>query len=350
MDPILEVQNLHVRFPVFGGLLLRQTGQVRAVDGVSFTLNRGETLGLVGESGCGKTTVGRAIVNILRAMTYRVDIDGRILYHTSTRSTDSRSTVSGVDPSHHPNGVVDLISLNRREMRPYRAELQMIFQDPYSSLNPRMSVGQIIGEPLKIHTKQSAAQRRERVLWLMEKVGLAPEYIQRYPHEFSGGQRQRIGIARALATNPKIVIADEPVSALDVSIQAQVINLMQDLQQEFGLSYIFIAHDLSVVRHISDRIIVMYLGNIVEVGPAEKIYRRPMHPYTRALLSAVPRPDPDAGRARRVRLRDDVPSPHNKPSGCSFRTRCPIARPSCAEEVPPLLLRQDRDVACPWSE
>jgi oligopeptide transport system ATP-binding protein len=345
MAPILEVQDLHVGFPVFGGLLLRKRAEVRAVDGVSFTLNRGETIGLVGESGCGKTTVGRAIVNILRAMSYRVDISGQILYHPS-----SGSTISGRPEGHAQDGVVDLSSLNRRKMRPYRAELQMIFQDPYSSLNPRMSVGQIVGEPLKIHTKQSAAERRERVLWLMEKVGLAPEYIQRYPHEFSGGQRQRIGIARALATNPKIVIADEPVSALDVSIQAQVINLMQDLQEEFGLPYIFIAHDLSVIRHISDRIAVMYLGNIVEIGAADQIYHHPMHPYTRALLSAVPRPDPDAGRARRVRLGDDVPSPLNKPSGCGFRTRCSIARPSCAEEVPPLLPRQGRDVACPWSE
>jgi oligopeptide transport system ATP-binding protein len=331
MAPILDVQDLQVRFPVFGGLLLRRTGEVRAVDGVSFSLAHGETLGLVGESGCGKTTVGRAIVNILRAMSYRVDISGQVLYDHST-------------------GVIDLTALDRRRMRPYRADLQMIFQDPYSSLNPRMNVGQIIEEPLKIHTKQSSPERRERVRWLMQKVGLAPEYVQRYPHEFSGGQRQRIGIARALATNPKIVIADEPVSALDVSIQAQVINLMQDLQQEFGLSYIFIAHDLSVVRHISDRIIVMYLGNIVEMGPAEQIYHRPMHPYTRALMSAVPRPDPAAGRARRARLADDVPSPLNKPSGCAFRTRCPIARPSCAGEVPPLLSREGRDVACPWSE
>ena len=339
MSPILEVQDLHVRFPVFGGLLLRRTGEVRAVDGVSFTLNRGETVGLVGESGCGKTTVGRAILNILRAMSYRVDIAGRILYHPS-----SGSTGPGL------NGATDLLSLDRHRMRPYRADIQMIFQDPYSSLNPRMSVAQIIEEPLKIHTKQSSAERRERVLWLMDKVGLAREYVQRYPHEFSGGQRQRIGIARALATNPKIVIADEPVSALDVSIQAQVINLMQDLQEEFGLSYIFIAHDLSVVRHISDRIIVMYLGNIVEMGSAEHIYDRPVHPYTRALLTAVPRPDPDSGRPQRARLRDDVPSLLHKPSGCGFRTRCPIARPSCADEVPPLQLRQGRDVACPWSD
>ena len=329
--PILEVQDLTVRFPISGGILLRRVGEVRAVDGVSFTLSRGETLGLVGESGCGKTTIGRANVNILRAMSYRVEISGRILYHAA-------------------GGVVDLAALDRAQMRPYRTDLQMVFQDPYSSLNPRMSVRQIVEEPLRIHSQLSPREREERVLSLLEKVGLAAEYASRYPHEFSGGQRQRIGIARALATNPKIVVADEPVSALDVSIQAQVINLMQDLQQEFGLSYIFIAHDLSVVRHISDRIMVMYLGNIVEMGPAEEIYNRPLHPYSRALLSAVPRPDPDAARARRAHLHDDVPSPVNKPSGCSFRTRCPIARPSCADEVPPLLRRDGRDVACPWSE
>jgi oligopeptide/dipeptide ABC transporter ATP-binding protein len=330
-DPILEVQDLNVRFPVFGGVFLRRTGEVRAVDGVSFTLGRGETLGLVGESGCGKTTAGRAIVNILRAMSYQVDISGQIFYHS-------------------PTGVVDLANLTRHQMRPYRADLQMIFQDPYSSLNPRLSVEQIIEEPLKIHTKQSPAERKDRVRWLMDKVGLSQDYIYRYPHEFSGGQRQRIGIARALATNPKIVIADEPVSALDVSIQAQVVNLMQDLQKEFGLSYIFIAHDLSVVRHISNRIAVMYLGNVVEMGEADMIYGRPMHPYSRALLSAVPRPDPDKGRRARQKLAGDVPNPANKPSGCAFRTRCPIVRGVCADFVPPLEMREGRLVACPFSE
>jgi peptide/nickel transport system ATP-binding protein len=279
-DAILDVQDLKVRFPIFGGVIPRKKGEVRAVDGVSFTLHRGETIGLVGESGCGKTTVGRAIVNILRAMNYRVEIEGRILYHRNGE-------------------VVDLISLDRGAMRRYRSDLQMVFQDPYSSLNPRMTVGTIVEEPLKIHTKQSKPERRDRVRWLLEKVGLSPAHANRYPHEFSGGQRQRIGIARALATNPKIVIADEPVSALDVSIQAQVINLMQDLQQEFGLSYIFVSHDLSVVRHISDRICVMSWGKIVESGQAEEIYRRPSHPYTQTLLAAVPRPDPDARRRTR---------------------------------------------------
>jgi oligopeptide transport system ATP-binding protein len=330
-DALLDVRDLRVRFPLFGGVIPRKKAEVKAVDGVSMSVGRGETVGLVGESGCGKTTVGRAIVNILRPMNYRVEVEGSILYR-------------------HPDGVVDLAPLTRSQMRQYRADLQMVFQDPYSSLNPRMTVGRIIEEPLKIHTQGSASDRRARVNWLLEKVRLSPEHATRYPHEFSGGQRQRVGIARALATNPKIVIADEPVSALDVSIQAQVINLMQDLQQEFGLSYIFISHDLSVVRHISDRIFVMYLGHIVEAGPAETIYRSPLHPYSRMLLSAVPRPDPDARRQRVARLRDDLPSPLNKPSGCAFRTRCPIARPSCAEAVPPLEEREGRLVACPYSE
>jgi oligopeptide/dipeptide ABC transporter ATP-binding protein len=326
---ILEVQNLSVRFPVTGGVFARKIAEVRAVDGVSFDLEKGETLGLVGESGCGKSTVGRAIINILRSMSYGVEISGKIIYH-------------------HPSGPVDLAALGRKQMRPFRSDLQMIFQDPYSSLNPRMTVGQIVEEPLKIHTKDGPVQRRERVAWLLSKVGLSSEQSSRYPHEFSGGQRQRIGIARALATHPKIIIADEPVSALDVSIQAQVINLMQDLQEEFGLSYLFIAHDLSVVRHISSRIAVMYLGNIAEIGPAERIYKSPMHPYSRALLSAVPRPDPDISRDQRVQLQGDIPNPIHKPSGCGFRTRCPIARPSCADAVPPLELKDERWVACPW--
>ena len=235
-------------------------------------------------------------------------------------------------------------------MRPYRSDIQMVFQDPYASLNPRKTVNQIVAEPLAIHTKTSKAEQVERVAWLLGKVGLSPEQGNRYPHEFSGGQRQRIGIARALATNPKLVIADEPVSALDVSVQAQVINLMQDLQEEFGLSYLFIAHDLSVVRHISNRIAVMYLGHIVEMGEAETIYQSPLHPYSRALLASAPRPDPNARRVRQAKLAGDIPSPINKPSGCPFRTRCPIARESCADAMPPLELRNDRLVACPYSE
>jgi len=326
---LLEIQDLRVRFPVTGGVLARKIGEVKAVDGVSFTLNRGETLGLVGESGCGKSTVGRSIINILRSMSPGVEITGKILYH-------------------HKNGVVDLAALSRSQMRPYRSDIQMIFQDPYSSLNPRMTVNQIVEEPLRIHTKDSARARRDKVIQLLGKVGLSAEQSNRYPHEFSGGQRQRIGIARALATNPQIIVADEPVSALDVSIQAQVINLMQDLQSEFQLSYIFIAHDLSVVRHISNRIAVMYLGHIVEIGPSELIYKTPMHPYSQALLSAVPLPDPDAAKNRRIHLSGDVPNPIQKPSGCAFRTRCPIAMPTCGDAVPPLEEKEGRWVACPW--
>ena len=329
MEKILEIKDLRVRFPIFGGVLLRKVAEVKAVDGVSFDLRKGETLGLVGESGCGKSTLGRSIVNILQAMNYGVEISGQILYH------DNGETVN-------------LAGLSRSQMRPYRSAIQMIFQDPYSSLNPRMTVQQIIEEPLKIHTRYSAGERRDQVVELLEKVGLSGEHATRYVHEFSGGQRQRIGIARALSTRPKIVIADEPVSALDVSIQAQVINLMQELQDEFDLSYIFIGHDLSVVRHISDRIAVMYLGHIVELGESEKVCKQPLHPYTRALLSALPRPDPEATHEDRIPLAGDVPSPIHKPSGCAFHTRCPIARPSCSEEVPALEMKEGRVVACPW--
>jgi oligopeptide/dipeptide ABC transporter ATP-binding protein len=358
-DVLLEVDDLTVRFPVTGGVFLRKVGEVRAVDHVSFTIGRGETLGLVGESGCGKTTVGRAIVNILSAMAYGVQVSGRILYH-------------------HANGMVDLATLTRRSMRPYRSDIQMVFQDPYASLNPRKTVRQIVSEPLAIHADQvrlksdtttaretgdtragvvsgfsrtlTKQEQAERVAWLLEKVGLSAEQGNRYPHEFSGGQRQRIGIARALATSPRLVIADEPVSALDVSVQAQVINLMQDLQAELGLSYLFIAHDLSVVRHISHRIAVMYLGHIVEMGDGETIYQSPLHPYSRALLASAPRPDPAARRTRQASIAGDIPSPINKPSGCPFRTRCPIAREACAQEMPPLEMRQGRLVACPYSE
>ena len=276
-EPILEIQDLTVRFPVFGGVFLRRQGEVRAVDGVSLTLNRGETLGVVGESGCGKSTVGRAIVNILKAMSYRVEVSGKILYH-------------------HPSGVVDLAALDRSGMRQYRSDIQMVFQDPYSSLNPRKTVDQIVEEPLRVHTPMSKAERMDRVRWLLE---------------------------------------------------AQVINLMQDLQQEFGLSYIFIAHDLSVVRHISDRIAVMYLGHVVEMGEGDQIYSQPVHPYSRALLASAPVPDPFIERKQPVRLTGDVPSPMNKPSGCAFRTRCPIAQPSCADAVPPLEMKAGRLVACP---
>jgi oligopeptide transport system ATP-binding protein len=329
--PILEVVDLSVTFPVTGGVLLRRIGEVRAVDHVSFAIGRGETLGLVGESGCGKTTVGRAIVNILSAMAYGVEVSGQILYH-------------------HESGTVDLAALSRSGMRPYRSDIQMVFQDPYASLNPRKTVNQIVAEPLAIHSRMSSAEQRDRVAWLLAKVGLSPEQGNRYPHEFSGGQRQRIGIARALATNPKLVIADEPVSALDVSVQAQVINLMQDLQEEFGLSYLFIAHDLSVVRHISNRIAVMYLGHVVEMGVADTIYSSPLHPYSRALLASAPRPDPAARRIRQAKLTGDIPSPMHKPSGCPFRTRCPIAREACAQQMPALTERADRLVACPYSE
>ena len=326
MNTILEVRDLRVAYPVTGGVFARKTGEVRAVDGVDFSLHEGETLGLVGESGCGKSTVGRAIINILS----NAHVSGKVIYH-------------------HTTGQVDLLPLSRSRIRPYRSDIQMIFQDPYSSLNPRMTVQQIVEEPLRIHTRDTSELRRQKVIELLGKVGLSSEHAQRYPHEFSGGQRQRIGIARALATHPKIVIADEPVSALDVSIQAQVINLMEDLQSEFNLSYLFIAHDLSVVRHASDRIAVMYLGHIVEIGPAEAIYHDPQHPYSRALLSAVPRPDPDMNRDRRIHLKGEIPNPLHKPSGCVFRTRCPIARPECAAEVPPLLEKAGRLVACPWS-
>jgi oligopeptide transport system ATP-binding protein len=316
-DLLLKVRDLRVYFPLTGGVMLRKVAEVRAVDGLTFDVRRGETLGLVGESGCGKTTVGRAIVNILRTGSPDVEIYGEINFNSD-------------------KGWVDLAKLKRSDMRQYRSDIQMIFQDPFSSLNPRMLVRDIVAEPLQItRPEMKDADVDARVFWLLDKVGLTREQAFRYPHEFSGGQRQRVGFARALATNPKIIVADEPVSALDVSIQAQVINLLQDLQEEFNLTYIFIAHDLSVVEHISDRIAVMYLGSMVELGEAQAVYRQPKHPYTRALLEAVPLPDP-----RRVKTKDrkllegDVPNPIAKPSGCAFRTRCPIARPECARDTP----------------
>ena len=323
--PILEFKNLHVHFPIHAGVFLRHVGDVKAVDGVSLTVMEGETLGLVGESGCGKTTTGKAVVRLAPPTS------GEIVFHPREGEP------------------VDLVSLDRAEMRPYRSEIQMIFQDPYSSLNPRWSVGDIIAEPLTVHEPGlSHSEVDDRVAWLLEKVGLTGEQAHRYPHEFSGGQRQRVGIARALATRPRLVIADEPVSALDVSIQAQVVNLMQDLQEEFGLTYIFIAHDLSIVEHISHRVAVMYLGHIVEVGPVDQINDDPIHPYSQALLSAVPLPDPRQGRPDRIRLEGEVPSPLNKPSGCPFRTRCPRAVESCAETMPPLVeVSPGHEVACP---
>lgn len=331
-SPLLSVEDLKVFFPIYGGVLRHKIAEVRAVDGVSFELARGETLGLVGESGSGKTTVGRAIINLITATSPDAHLEGSIRFRRHGE-------------------VVDLNGLARREMFPHRAHVQMIFQDPFSSLNPRMTVEQIVGGPLKIHTKLGKKERWARVLELLERVGLQPEYAARYPHEFSGGQRQRIGIARALATNPDLIIADEPVSALDVSVQAQVINLMMDLQAEFGISFLFIAHDISIVYHVCDRIAVMYLGNIVEVASAESILAKPRHPYTRALLSAIPEADPERERPVRVVLEGDIPSPLAKPSGCGFRTRCPIAQASCAEGVPPLVEVEDgHTVACPYSE
>ncbi|REJ64531.1 MAG: ATP-binding cassette domain-containing protein [Planctomycetota bacterium] len=329
--PLLEVRNLKIGYPVWGGILRHKVDEVQAVDGVSFTLRKGETLGLVGESGCGKSTVAKAVINILRATVPGVHQQGEIIFHTT-------------------DGPVELLGLSRRRMRPMRAHIQMIFQDPFSSLNPRMTIGSMIEAPLRLHTARTRKERIDRVHWLLERVGLQASQASRYPHEFSGGQRQRIGIARALAVNPQLIIADEPVSALDVSVQAQVLNLLADLQEEFDLTYLFVAHDLSVVHHISDRIAVMYLGHLVEIGAADTVYLQPAHPYSRALISAVPEPDPQADRSGRVVLEGEIPSPLAKPSGCAFRTRCPIVRPECAEAVPPLEAKETGQLAaCPFS-
>jgi len=320
-DRTLSVTDLKVHFPISSGFLIRrQTGAVKAVDGVSFDVAPGETLGLVGESGSGKTTTGRAILQLQRPTSGSVQFRG-----------------------------VELTAVSAKHMRPFRSEMQIIFQDPYGSLNPRMSAGQIVGEPLTVHgLAGDKNQRRDRVAELLERVGMNPAMIGRYPHEFSGGQRQRIGIARALAGEPSFIVCDEPVSALDVSIQAQILNLLTDLQAEFNISYLFIAHDLSVVRHISDRVAVMYLGKIMELASSEDLYENPTHPYTRALMSAVPIPDPVLERRReRIVLAGDIPSPINPPSGCVFRTRCPIATEECAEVVPELIDRGNRhQVAC----
>ena len=325
-ENILEVKDLKVYFPMHGGILLKKVGDVKAVDDVSFSIKPGETLGLVGESGCGKTTVGKALINLVQPT------GGSIMFPDMAGK------------------MTNIANLGRPAMRPFRSRMQMVFQDPYSSLNPRMSVEAIIEEPLDIHMPElSRKEKADKVAWLLEKVGLRAAYSSRYPHEFSGGQRQRIGLARALATNPAFIIADEPVSALDVSIQAQIINLLQDLQDEFKLTYLFVAHDLAVVEHISDRITVMYLGNMVELGTSREVNKNPIHPYTKALLSAAPHPDPYKRRGERVILKGDVPSPLAKPTGCGFRTRCPIARPECADNMPELVEKTPGHfAACPY--
>lgn len=303
-EALLEVKQLKKHFPIQGGVLKQQVGTVKAVDGVTFTLHKGETFGLVGESGCGKSTTGRMLMRLLEPSEGEVLFDGK-----------------------------EMTTLNKKDLRHLRKDIQMVFQDPFASLNPRHTVEKIIEEPLIVHQLGNKAERKKRVRELLEIVGLSAYHAKRYPHQFSGGQRQRIGIARALAVNPKLIIADEPVSALDVSIQAQVLNLLEDLQKELGLTYLFIAHDLGVVRHISDRVGVMYLGRIVEMADSEKLYLDSKHPYTQALLSAVPVPDPEYGKDRII-LKGDVPSPSNPPSGCPFHTRCPKAMDVCSSVVP----------------
>jgi oligopeptide transport system ATP-binding protein len=320
-DPLIEVRDLRKHFPVHRGLLGRRVGEVKAVDGVDFRIRRGETLSLVGESGCGKTTVARTLLRLLEPT------GGRALWRPEPRSSP-----------------IDLFTLSRRAMRPYRRDLQVIFQDPFESLNPRMSVSQIVGEGLLVHGLARGRDLEERVAELLCRVGLGADARNRFPHEFSGGERQRIGIARAIALRPRFIVCDEAVSALDVSIQAQVLNLLRDLQEEYHLSYLFIAHDLSVVKHIADRIAVMYLGRIVETGRCEEIFSAPIHPYTQALLSAIPRSDPRQ-RRKRILLKGDVPSPIDPPCGCHFRTRCPRAEDCCRQSFPDFVRRSPTHAA-----